>query len=223
MVKIDKIIRSKRKTVAIVVEPDGQLIVRAPKRAGKRLIQAMVNEREEWIKSKQAEARAEYLRTIPKKFKQGEEFFFMGKAYPLMLVDRRRPPLVLNGHFELSRNAHKRAEEVFVEWYRNQARQLITNRVEEIAYDHSFHYQRIRITSARTRWGSCNSRGGLNFTWRLVMTPLPIIDYVVLHELVHTEIQNHSSDFWNRMEVEMPECKQRRKWLKENGYIFQFP
>ena len=73
------------------------------------------------------------------------------------------------------------------------------------------------ISSARTRWGSCSAKGTLSFTWRLVMAPLDIIDYVVVHELCHLKEMNHSRAFWERVETILPDYKRRRKWLKENG------
>ena len=76
---------------------------------------------------------------------------------------------------------------------------------------------RIRITGARTRWGSCAGER-LNFTYRLAMAPLEVIDYVIVHELVHIEVKNHSKTFWKRVEKIMPGYKRRRRWLKENGY-----
>jgi len=75
----------------------------------------------------------------------------------------------------------------------------------------------IRISSARTRWGSCSSRGTLSFTYRLVMAPPDVVDYVVLHELVHTQIHNHSKTFWNKVAKLMPDYKPRLAWLKKNG------
>ena len=126
--------------------------------------------------------------------------------------------MILTDKFELSRHSQSAGEHAFTEWYREAMRKSATVRAGELAAQHGFTFHGIRITSARTRWGSCNSRGGLNFPWRLVMAPLEVIDYVVLHELLHTEIQNHSREFWDRLEMLMPDYRIRRKWLKDNGY-----
>jgi predicted metal-dependent hydrolase len=80
-----------------------------------------------------------------------------------------------------------------------------------------FAWKQIRISSARTRWGSCSTTGNLSFTWRLVLAPLEVIDYVVIHELVHTTIKNHSPAFWHRVAEIMPGYKQQVTWLKRNG------
>lgn len=220
MVQIDNVIRSNRKSIAIIVERDGRLVVRCPKRASMREIKRLVRENESWIRARQREVRERYPEMQPKRYIDGEQFYFLGETYTLVLVDRVRPALLLNHRFELSKSARPNAEGVFVEWYRERSRQVIGERVEMMAAKHGFTYQGIRITSARARWGSCNSRGGLNFTWRLVMAPLYVIDYVVLHELLHTKIKNHSREFWGRMETLMPDYRQRVAWLKGNGYKF---
>lgn len=107
-------------------------------------------------------------------------------------------------------------------WYRAQARWHLTGRIDHFARQHGFVYNSLRINGARTRWGSCNAqRGSLNFTWRLVMAPPEIVDYVVVHELCHLKHPNHSPDFWAEVEGILPDYKQRRKWLKENGLKLQ--
>jgi predicted metal-dependent hydrolase len=105
----------------------------------------------------------------------------------------------------------------FENWYKERAKALIPRRVSQLAAQYGFEYQRIRITSARTRWGSCSSRGTLSFTWRLVMAPEEMIDYVIVHELVHLHIHNHSKEFWTKVGLIMPGYKAKRLWLKKNG------
>jgi predicted metal-dependent hydrolase len=221
--KIDKIIRSKRKSVALIVDVEGRLIVRAPKRASKRKIEALVQEQGDWIRTKQAQAKHEYELRQPRPLVDGEAFYYLGELLPLVIVDRKDPPLLLNGRFELSRHHRSTAEQVFIAWYREQARELIGRLVDKIATSHGYKHQGVRITGARTRWGSCNSRGGLNFSWRLVMLPPEIIEYVILHELVHTEIQNHSKAFWHKLDSGMPDSQVRRRWLRDNGWRYHFP
>ena len=78
-------------------------------------------------------------------------------------------------------------------------------------------YRRLSVRDQRTRWGSCSVNGGLNFSWRLVMAPLPVLDYVVIHELMHLREMNHSQRFWDGVATFCPEYRQHRAWLKENG------
>jgi hypothetical protein len=94
-------------------------------------------------------------------------------------------------------------------------------RAAELARKNGFRYATIRITSAKTRWGSCGSSGSLNFPWRLVMAPLDVIDYVIVHELVHLRIRNHSKRYWEAVKRIMPDYKARLDWLKQNGHRLQ--
>lgn len=78
-------------------------------------------------------------------------------------------------------------------------------------------HARITIRDQKTRWGSCSSRGNLNFNWRLVMAPPPIIDYVVIHELAHLIELSHSPRFWETVERYCPDHREHRRWLREHG------
>lgn len=88
--------------------------------------------------------------------------------------------------FFLSKDALPKARQVFINWYKKAAYEKIMERVKFYAQKRGFIYDRVKITNAEKRWGSC-ARRNLNFSWRLIMAPLPVIDYVVVHELVHLE------------------------------------
>ena len=101
------------------------------------------------------------------------------------------------------------------EWLRKEARWIIHQRVQEISERLSLKYNRIFIRDQKTRWGSCSSKKNLNFNWRLVMAPPEVLDYVVVHELMHLLEQNHSKKFWALVEMVCPNFKTYRSWLKE--------
>lgn len=218
MIAPAKIVRTARKTIALIVNAQGQLIVRAPKRVSNQQIWAFIEEKQDWITQKQAAAREKLARTETHGFAPGETFLYLGTGYPLEIVPATRPALSLvNGVFRLSKNAAPRALDAFTRWYRQQARLVLEERAKVLAAQHQLKYERIKISSARTRWGSCSSLGTLSFTWRLVMAPLPVIDYVVVHELAHLQEKNHSSRFWDKVAAMMPDYAARRRWLKENA------
>jgi predicted metal-dependent hydrolase len=219
MITPDEIIRTKRRSIALIIERDGRLIVRAPKRVSSEIIEKLIAQKEKWIRTKQKSAKETHAAVKPKTYAAGEEFLYLGTTYPLEIVDNHKPSLVLNGTFQLSRSALPKAPQVFERWYRQQALKVFSERVEWYAKQHGYSYAKIRITSAQTRWGSCSSRGTLSFTWRLIMAPIAIIDYLVVHELVHLKVKNHSKTYWAVVRAIMPDYQDRVNWVKKNGHL----
>ncbi len=219
MITIDQIIRTKRKSIALIVKHDGSLVIRAPLRAREEAIRSLVERKAEWIKTKQELVKSTYLPHVPKEYVNGEGFWYLGKSYRLQIVDDARPALSLDGNFRLANASLPKARHVFKRWYRKQALQVISKRAQWYAENHGYTYKLIKITSAKTRWGSCSAKGTLSFAWRLVMAPVPVIDYVVVHEMVHLQEKNHSKEFWGKIKIIMPDYKQRIDWLEMNGHL----
>lgn len=174
-----RLIRSARKTVAIQITRQGEVIVRAPRQCPLSFIESFLTDKRPWIERKQQE------------IKQREE---MHEDEP----DLARTP----------------AEE---QVYRAQAAEIFARKAAYYAARMGVTYQRIAIRDQKTRWGSCSSRGNLNFNWRLVLAPVPVLDYVVIHELAHRREMNHSPRFWSIVAEMMPDYQMHRKWLRDHG------
>jgi predicted metal-dependent hydrolase len=216
-IPIDRLIHSRRKTIALVIQSDATLTVRAPLRMSTVSIQEFVEAHAGWIRKKQAQAYASPP-PLKKYFIDGETFLYLGNEFPLVIIPSQRPALTFDHTgFHLARSFLPKARQVFISWYRAQALALISERVAFHAQRNGFSWRKIRISSARTRWGSCTTRGTLSFTWRLVLAPLEVIDYVVVHELVHIKIKDHSQKFWHRVAEIMPDYKRHVSWFKKNG------
>ncbi len=213
---VDQLIRSKRKTLALIVQRDGSVIVRAPVSASEALIRQFVESKRAWILEKKAQAQEQPPRVV-RKFADGEKFLYFGQEYPLSVVNGAEAGLRFEAGFFLNQNSQSEAPLLFENWYKAAARQALTERTRFYAQKFGLKYEKVHISSARTRWGSCSARGTLNFTWRLVMAPLEVIDYVIVHELAHLRVKNHSAAFWAEVAKMMPDYKIRRDWLKKNG------
>jgi predicted metal-dependent hydrolase len=100
---------------------------------------------------------------------------------------------------------------------RTGARELVSTIAEEEAEWLGVTYGRIRIGGQRTLWGSCSPRGTLSFNWRLILAPVEVLDYVVVHELCHLRVLNHSRRFWALVEERRPNWREQRDWLREHG------
>jgi predicted metal-dependent hydrolase len=215
-IKPDRIRRSRRKTIALIVEQDGTLEVRAPQRMTNKQIMDFVQSKGSWIRKRQEAVRAG---PPPHAYEEGEEFLYLGKLVPLRHVAHQRKAVQFAGkEITFRASAAPDAAEKIESWYRKQARAYLTDRLDYYSRLFGFKYESMCINGARTRWGSCNAqRKSLNFTWRLIMASPEIVDYVVVHELCHLRHPNHSPAFWAEVEGIMPDYKKRRKWLKENG------
>jgi len=212
---ISQVVRTKRKSLALQIAPDASLIIRAPQRASAATIRQAVQDKMPWILKKQRIARERFR--PPVKFTDGEEFLYLGKWHKLLVVSGTSVPFVFNEKgFLLSGTYLPKAKQLFEEWYRGKAFEVIKDRVRQYAEKTGLKYSNISVTSAKKRWGSCSLKGNLNFSWRLVMTPLAVVDYVVVHELVHLEEHNHSSRFWRKVRVFLPNYSQAKQWLRNN-------
>lgn len=217
MIPIDQLVRSSRKTIALVITEEGKLLVRAPRRASRAQIEAFINEKANWIHTHQARVRAR-PRPAPMSFQEGDTCPFMGQAVPLHIQTAAKPQLERRaGGFWLAAANPAEAAALFQAWYRRQARAVFSERLRLTAARLGLTPAALRISSARTRWGSCSSNGNISLTWRLVMAPVEVIDYVIVHECIHLEVKNHSKAFWQRVAAAYPAYLDAKRWLRENS------
>ncbi len=215
-------IRSRRRTLALQIAPDATLVIRAPHHLAQEEIDRFVTQKTAWITKNQRLMR-ERPPAPRREFTHGEAHLYLGEAYNLLLVDQAATPLVFSdGAFRLDRGYLDKARELFKSWYRYQAQQLIAARAQYYAKHYGFEYLRIRLTDTASRWGSCSARGVLSFNWRLVMAPMTIVDYLIVHELVHLHERHHQRAFWQKVEAIFPGCHDARVWLKTNQRRLEF-
>lgn len=163
---------SRRKTIAIQIDREGQVIVRTPYGITKRQVEEFLDEKKDWI-----------LQTRQR-------------------VEKRKTEQIPISE-EVRREGIERAKRIFPE------------RTAYFAKRMDVDYGRITIREQKTRWGSCSSKGNLNFNWKLVLLDPELLDYVVVHELAHRREMNHSVAFWKVVEAEFPDYRERRARLKE--------
>ncbi|MBW6515910.1 MAG: M48 family metallopeptidase [Candidatus Cloacimonetes bacterium] len=208
------IIRSNRKTLSLTVTPDAELIIRAPYHLSEARIIEFVQHKNDWIRKRIGIA----LETRPKerRFDEGASILYLGEEYPISYREHTEQIIELGDKLFFNSKAQPKIREILVAWYIYQGYQIIPQRVKELSEKFNYRPNDVKITKAERRWGSCSSKGSLCFSWRLMMAPLEVIDYVIVHELVHLEVRDHSSRFWKRVESFMPDFRQRKKWLREN-------
>lgn len=216
------VVYSKRKTVEIKIEYPNRVIVRAPVGLDKTMILEILESKGDWIlkKLELIKARAQ---PAEKRFIDGEEFVYLGQVYRLaVVIDEgvRKPVVKLNGG-ELVITAPIFDPELlrtFVQkWYGEQVLATASKLVEEYVDVIGRRPAKIKVSSARKRWGSCSSQGNVLLSWRLAMAPLPVLEYVLVHELCHLVHMNHSREYWDLVESVLPDYQERLGWLKANG------
>ena len=217
-----EVIFRKRQSLGIMVEAGGKVTVIAPPGTSKEVILQKAEQKANWI-IKQLEHFAPQ-KTQARELLEGELFLYRGQLYPLHLEIEptvSKPDIgIKQGKLwiRISSEDNDLLKDALENWYRYQARDRI---IERIVY-----YQdrigrvpgRVCIKDQKRRWGSCSARGNLNFNWRLVMAPDKVLDYVVVHELCHLLELNHSKEFWSLLASILPDYKERKDWLKNNGY-----
>lgn len=202
-----------RKSIGIQIQPDATVLVTYPYLVPKFFAERFVKEKEEWIREKQQ------LMLIRMPQKEKNTYFYLGKEYALGMKTNPKELVEVEDKLYVASRNPKLIKSYLTSWYKQQARKLIVARVEHYAKLSGATYRSVAITSAETRWGSCSSQKTLNFNWKLVMAPLPVIDYVVCHELAHLSEMNHSRAFWETVRKMYPLYREYRTWLKRHGHM----
>ena len=205
---------ARRSTVQITVDRGGELVLSAPDACPKRKMESFVREKRFWIYTKLAEKEALRNDAPPKQFVNGEGFPYLGRSYRLLLVKDQDVPLKLeHGRFKLCRADAKRGREHMVAWYTAHAQPWLAERVRRLQGRVDVKPERVVVQDLGYRWGSCGKGGRLNFHWRTILLAPWIVEYVVVHELVHLREAHHTPEFWKRVERAMPDFAERKRWL----------
>ena len=178
----------------------------------------LLRKRGRWILDKLAKYASGYPIIGGKELRSGNFIPYLGRH--LKVVTRHDPGTAVSAKLEKNRllvslnSQNGRLNLVLEWWYRQQAEKLIKKRADELCPQLGVTYNRLTIRGAKTRWGSCSRKGNLNFNWKLMMVPEPVIDYVIIHELAHLKEMNHSKNFWKLVAEHCPKWRSRRKWLR---------
>ena len=211
----NKIIRSKRKTLSLTINENAELIIRAPKRLSIEKIQDFINEKENWINRKK--------RLIENQIKDvtsnHNKLLYLGNLFPINVEQNASKELFFTGEEFIANSIEPDSLSLSIKkWYKNKFKEIALPRVAYFANKHNLMVNQVRIKNQKTMWGSCFFKNNINLNYLLLMAPMGVIDYVIVHELVHTIHRNHSTDFWDSVESIMPEFQEHKRWLKKNGY-----
>jgi hypothetical protein len=212
-----QIIRSKRKTLSLSINENADLVVRAPHRVSFDEIQKFISEKSAWIDNKQTLIKAQ-LEDNENQNSSGQ-CLYLGSLYPLKIDNNSIEPISFNGQmFTITNVNRERINLPLKSWYKKRFIEVALPRLSYFSDKHELKVKQVRVKEQKTLWGSCSSKNNINLNYLLIMAPMKVIDYVIVHELVHTIHKNHSTKFWQKVETIMPNYKDARYWLKKNGY-----
>lgn len=213
--------RRARRTVAIRVKPDGSVLVAAPMLVPHLFVKGFLRDQAGWVHRKRAEMLGAQQQFETRSYTEGSTISYLGREYRLAFAGRSR----LDEHagvLHLGLRGEPDREKVIAaltRWYKQQARLVLTGRMAMLAEQLGRSPALVGIKSYRSRWGSCHADGRIYFSWRLIMAPLDVIDYVAAHELCHLLHPNHSAAFWHEVEQLFPAFREQRVWLKRQGRL----
>jgi predicted metal-dependent hydrolase len=208
----------RRQTLELIVDRGGELVIAAPSESDEASMAAFVREKKFWLYCKLAEKETKQQPAGGKEFVSGESFPYLGRSYRLLLVEDQEAPLrMTNGRFLLRSDHAPQGRETFVVWYSERARPWLRKRISGWVPRVGVVPKGIEIRDLGYRWGSCGRAGTLNFHWAAILLPPSVIDYLIVHELVHLIEPNHTPVFWQQVGRVLPDYEQRKLWLAEQG------
>lgn len=213
------IIYKKRKTFGIYIDIYGNIEVRVPKDAKELQITQMVEERFEWIIKKSNEMKERSKGYSKKTYVQGEKFMYQGQEYPIEVIETDGPDknnaVLQEGILKVYVKTHEetQVQEALKRFYYQQCKALIDIRIRHYQGQIKIKPKSIRLADNKTNWGTCNSKRELTFNWRLIMAPVEVLDYVIVHELCHIIHMNHDRSFWRLVGKYFPDYEASQRWL----------
>lgn len=220
MVKPDIIVRSNRRSLSLTISKSGELIVKAPKKLSLEYIFNFIQQKEKWITSKQHQI-ININQTNDALFLYNK-FLFLGQLFTKNEVGKVKQVEVVEQEMVFPAGCDEsKTITLAIHFYKQMTKEILKNRLSYFAGLMQVNYEKVSLTNAKAKWGSCDSFGNLKFNFRLAMLPHKIIDYIIIHELTHLIEFNHSKQFYKIVESIMPDYIQQKNQLKTYNFLLQ--
>ena len=226
--------RKRRKHIYFKINPDSSVLILVPLMASKNQILRAIDANKEWLRD-QLNIQRGKVSVKPKRWMSGEVFTFLNQQFILVTFInikqndwhiKRKNIRVDKDYWYLdiapSWCVHTTQEFIkkkVIEHYKKEALIYLKDRV--LFFEHKLNVKatKVRVRLAKSSWGTCSLKGVISFNWNIIMAPTEVVDYVVIHELAHLKEFNHSSRFWQLVASCDRRYKEKKIWLKENGYL----
>ncbi len=214
-----KIIRTSRRSKSISLKiRNGELEISCPYNTSEIFLKNLIERKKEWINKNIDRSRKNH-----KKIDQISNGFITFKGLVLQLIYKKsnfERITVEDNELKIFYSEKSKSRQLIIEWLKLQANNFLRARLSFLSKRISIEFNSLTIKSYTARWGSCNIKGDIFLNWKLIMLPKSVIDYVLIHELAHINVPNHSSEFWELVKKKDPNYCKSKKWLKDNGSSF---
>lgn len=219
--------RTKRKRTVAIEVLDNTVRVIVPKHLSDDQVQAIIDKRSGWIQ-RQLQFHAAQEPVLPKSYTNGEIFTYLGRQYRIKILPQsqaiKAEVKLKCGCLQIAVPADICADKLsslvrlaLVQWYEQRAFQYLCKKTEKYGLLLGVKANSIKVADYKSRWGSCSSKATITYSWRIIIAPPEIVDYLVVHELCHILRHDHSPRYWRYVEFILPDYYERRMWLKKHG------
>lgn len=222
MIKPDKVVLANRKTLTLKIDKNGKLIVMAPKKMPLEHIFKFIKEKESWIIKKQTEITS--TRNLNNDLFNYNSILFLGKKYEIVFIKNQKEIVLTNNALCVPNNYNLSTEKLskaLKKWFIFNANQLLIQRFNEINKVLKLNFNNLSIINSKAKWGMCDNKKNLYLNYKLIMLSHDLIDYVIVHELMHLIELNHSKNFWAEVKKVLPDYKDRQKVLKQCNFVLE--
>ncbi|MDC9729864.1 MAG: SprT family zinc-dependent metalloprotease [Methyloprofundus sp.] len=224
--------RSKRAKRARIIVTEKAVELVAPTKMPMKLLREFADSHSEWISATQNKIQQKsknMMRIAPESYKEGCLLQYLGDKYPLSIQFKKcaQINITLDESFNISlplclkeggeQALNNLVRQTYLDWLWQQSLKQVILAAETYAKVYQLKPRSIRVREQKSRWGSCGIHDDIYMNWLLILAPVAVLEYVVIHEICHIKHRNHSKDFWQLVALHCPKYKIHRAWLKEHG------
>ncbi len=224
--------RAFRKRLGVSVHPNGRIQVSSNKSLAQKQIIKFLESNRTWIEKSLKEAEAIQEKYPPKLFSSGETYPYLGGDYQLQIQASKQTNLRFTGGAILFESPVPEPQwttelrqayfQAFKKSYRQVAEQIMSQRIEFYAHQMQLMPKAVKFRGQKTIWGSCSPENNISLNYKLIVAPIQVVDYVLIHELAHIRHKDHSKRFWALVEQHTPYRRYSRDWLREHHFKAEF-
>ena len=205
--------RSLRRTRTVSLKiKNGKAIIFCPNFVNDNYLRDIILKKKNWIQNKLKQK----INVI--ELSETKKFPILGKNYKIRFLESKKNEVkVIGDSIRISCSTKKKMKSIFISWLKNQSKNYLKRRLSKLSDRIKIDFQSLFVKTYKARWGCCNSSSEIFLNWKLILLPKRIVDYVIIHELAHILVPNHSKRFWLAVAELDPNYVEKKDWLKENG------